>query len=371
MRVIPCMLLSMLLWSNAVSANQSADDATLVHATLEDQQQLLWLALCKEDPELRRMVRTIMFFERIEKQDSADMLDRKALTSCLAVLKEKLAHYLADNVAMVRAYCGGGFQYTEGTSCPPLGNGYFINATVLNQLTANHVLMNDLVVNDLTVTDSATVIGPVSANRYIAALGSSAAPSFTFAGATDSGLYAPAAEQLALVTNGTERLKVDSTGSVVPYSQYLLSAYQTTPNIQFVNITPLPDSTITFNNIIYDPTNSFAGGTTFTAPVAGYYQINAFMNYRYVTVGGPTPYIDIVARLVKNGSIDPVLYLASIFETNNASFSSPSASVVINRLLLLAQGDTIEFTNVCAPFTLATGPIVQSCSLSIAFISLP
>lgn len=371
MRKIVMLLGSILIvsMSSVMAAQVVCDDATVVTAALADQQQLLWLALCKEDPEFRRLVRTTLFLEQLEKSDTVELLDRKALAGCLTVIKEKLAAYLADNVAMVRSYCGGGFQYSDGTSCPPIGNGYFFNATVLNLLTANNVQMNNLVVNDLTVTDSATVVGPVSANRFIAALGSSAAPSFTFVGATDSGLYAPAAEQLSLVTSGSERLKIDATGSVLPYTQYLLSAYQVSPNIQSVSITPLI-STVTFNTIIYDPTSSFSGGTTFTAPVAGYYQINASMVYRCF-VAAPTPYIDIVARLVHNGSDDPVFYLASIFATNNAFASSPSASIVINRVLLLAQGDTISFTNTCAPLTLGTAPIIDSCSLSISFISLP
>jgi hypothetical protein len=44
--------------------------------------------------------------------------------------------------------------------------------------------------------------------------GTAAAPALTFTGDTDTGLFAPAADTLALTTGGTERLRVDSAGNV-------------------------------------------------------------------------------------------------------------------------------------------------------------
>ena len=47
-----------------------------------------------------------------------------------------------------------------------------------------------------------------------AGTGSAGAPSFSFDGDNDTGIYRPGANQLAISTNGTERLFVDSTGNV-------------------------------------------------------------------------------------------------------------------------------------------------------------
>jgi len=46
------------------------------------------------------------------------------------------------------------------------------------------------------------------------ALGSAAAPSISFAGDTDTGVFSPGANQVAISTNGTGRLFVDASGNV-------------------------------------------------------------------------------------------------------------------------------------------------------------
>jgi hypothetical protein len=46
------------------------------------------------------------------------------------------------------------------------------------------------------------------------AAGSAAAPTYSFSGRTDTGVYSPAAQTLALATGGTERVRVDGAGNV-------------------------------------------------------------------------------------------------------------------------------------------------------------
>jgi hypothetical protein len=58
-------------------------------------------------------------------------------------------------------------------------------------------------------TDALTIAGPV-----IHPLGAAATPSLTFTGDTNTGIYSPGADQLAISTNGTGRLFVDSAGNV-------------------------------------------------------------------------------------------------------------------------------------------------------------
>jgi len=59
---------------------------------------------------------------------------------------------------------------------------------------------------------STTAITP--ALPLLSPLGSNSAPSYTFTGDTNTGLYSPGADQLGLVTGGTGRLTIDSNGNV-------------------------------------------------------------------------------------------------------------------------------------------------------------
>ena len=56
--------------------------------------------------------------------------------------------------------------------------------------------------------------GNITAANYIAASGTAAAPSITFSGDSNTGIYSPGADQVAISTSGTGRLFVDSTGLV-------------------------------------------------------------------------------------------------------------------------------------------------------------
>jgi hypothetical protein len=45
-------------------------------------------------------------------------------------------------------------------------------------------------------------------------VGSASAPAFSFTGDTNTGIYSPGADQVAVATNGTGRLFVDASGNV-------------------------------------------------------------------------------------------------------------------------------------------------------------
>ena len=59
----------------------------------------------------------------------------------------------------------------------------------------------------VTISGTAVVTGSVQN-----ALGSQTAPSYTFTGDTNTGLFSPAADNVALTTNGSERLRIDGNG---------------------------------------------------------------------------------------------------------------------------------------------------------------
>ena len=126
-----------------------------------------------------------------------------------------------------RVYASGISGYSETTivgvpSARTTISGYFENASGVasgvffpvvtqtdigaapNQLSLNGML------GDLAFQNAAAVtLGTVSID-----LGTVAAPSFSFNGDSDTGFYSPGANQWAVVTSGTERLRVDNNGQI-------------------------------------------------------------------------------------------------------------------------------------------------------------
>ena len=58
------------------------------------------------------------------------------------------------------------------------------------------------------------VVGTISGSSIVTGIGSASAPSLTFNGDTNTGLFQSGADALSLVTAGTQRLRVDSNGNV-------------------------------------------------------------------------------------------------------------------------------------------------------------
>jgi hypothetical protein len=83
---------------------------------------------------------------------------------------------------------------------------------------ANKEVTVDTTKKTLVVNDGATVGGhPLmreNASNSALALGSAGTPSLKFTGDTNTGIYSPGADQLAVATNGTGRLFVDANGNV-------------------------------------------------------------------------------------------------------------------------------------------------------------
>ena len=68
----------------------------------------------------------------------------------------------------------------------------------------------------ITTGDNGSVSSTMLATNLTisAAAGSASAPSIAFTGDTNTGIYSPGADQVAISTNGTERLRIDSSGNV-------------------------------------------------------------------------------------------------------------------------------------------------------------
>ena len=96
--------------------------------------------------------------------------------------------------------------------------------TATDANTASAIVARDGSGNFTAGTITAALTGAASSNvlkagdtmtgALVVPLASAATPSLTFTGDLDSGVFSPGADQVAVATNGTERLRVTSTGQV-------------------------------------------------------------------------------------------------------------------------------------------------------------
>ena len=74
--------------------------------------------------------------------------------------------------------------------------------------------------------------GEYSLSQLLLPLGSASAPSLTFTGDENTGIYSPGANQVAISTNGTQRATIDNTGRLLVGTASALDTTGITPNIQ-------------------------------------------------------------------------------------------------------------------------------------------
>jgi hypothetical protein len=68
---------------------------------------------------------------------------------------------------------------------------------------------------DTAVVHDGTTVGGHPLQKQYPPLGSAAAPTYTFTGDTNTGIYSPGADQVAVATNGVGRLVIDSSGRLL------------------------------------------------------------------------------------------------------------------------------------------------------------
>ena len=101
-----------------------------------------------------------------------------------------------------------------------------------------------------------TVSGPLDVEKIIVSSGTAAAPTYTFSGDTDNGLYYAGTNSIGLATNGTNAILIDSTGKV--------GIGTTSPAIAGLTI----ENAGVSQGLELEASNGFAGGPT----VRGYYR---------------------------------------------------------------------------------------------------
>ncbi len=139
--------------------------------------------------------------------------------------------------------------------------------------------------------------GYVAGNTIAAAAGNSSVPGFTFNGDLNNGWFAPAADVLAATTNGTERLRIDSSGKVgigvTPVSEKL----EISGGVKIGNSTGTQAGTLRWTGVNFQgydgsawynilPNPPAAGGcdTTQTFNTAGVHSYTVPASYATITV---------------------------------------------------------------------------------------
>jgi hypothetical protein len=154
-----------------------------------------------------------------------------------------IAHSHADG-AMFFAHGGAWYRLLDVNTTVAVANGGtgattltgIVKGTGTSALTAGTVSLTSEVTGTLPVANGGTgvtastgttavvlsnsptlvtpTLGAASATSVAAALGSVGAPSYTFTGNTNTGIYSPAADTIAFVEGGVEALRITSTGGI-------------------------------------------------------------------------------------------------------------------------------------------------------------
>ena len=170
-----------------------------------------------------------------------------------------------------------------------------------------------------------------------AGTGSAAAPSFSFDGDSDTGIYRPGANQVALTAGGTQALLAESTGITIPGN---LTVSGTTTTVDTVNLT-VKDKNIELG-VVSTPSNTTADGGGITLKGATDKTINWVNSTGCWTFNQPTNFNDHV-RIDSSGNV-------------GIGLSSPTAPLHIHDS---STATTIRLTNSTSGTSTSDGLIIQ------------
>jgi hypothetical protein len=85
---------------------------------------------------------------------------------------------------------------------------------------------------DTAVVHDGTTVGGHPLQKQYPPLGSAAAPTYTFTGDTNTGIYSPGADQVAVATGGAQRITVDASGRLLVGTSSAINANYTGGSIQ-------------------------------------------------------------------------------------------------------------------------------------------
>lgn len=140
-------------------------------------------------------------------------------------------------------------------------------SVTLTNKTLTAPILGGSVTGTYTLT-SPTIAGPSVTGVMLSALGAVGAPSYSFTGDANTGLWSAGADTLSLSTNGVKALEVDSTQFIDSATQPRAGAYNNTTQ----SLTTGTETVITFNTEDFDVGAMHDTGSNtsrFTVPTGG------------------------------------------------------------------------------------------------------
>jgi hypothetical protein len=192
-----------------------------------------------------------------------------------------------------------------------------VGATTISAPTAG----NALAITGNAGSPTVSITSNAAQNSIIASLGAVGNPAYSFIGDTNTGMFSPAADQLNLATGGTNRLLIDSTGSVTSTSNYKAGVRVGTTYVNGAGPT-----TVQFDTEMYDPNSNFNTATfLYTAPVTGYYSVMINLSATYSNDNTRS------LQLIKNG----------VAQTGFSTQTDRRTAVGLSAIIPLTAGDTL------------------------------
>ena len=183
-----------------------------------------------------------------------------------------------------------------------------------------------------------------------AGTGSAAAPSFSFDGDSDTGIYRPGANQVALTAGGTQALLAESTGITIPGN---LTVSGTTTTVDTVNLT-VKDKNIELG-VVSTPSNTTADGGGITLKGATDKTINWVNSTGAWTFNQPTNFNDHV-RIDSSGR----LLVGTSSAANNYRVTVTSYTPQVQLVSTAVFGLAVNRTNGDANISIANSSTVAN-----------
>jgi len=184
--------------------------------------------------------------------------------------------------------------------------------------------------------------------------GTAASPSLNFTGSTTTGLSAATANTLVMSTSGTQRLNIDSTGSVLSQLNYKVFAYSSVNQV-VVNTS----ANIVFGTTVIDTNGNFTNASgTYTVPVTGTY----FISYTITRQTANQPRSATVNVLV-NG-----VARTGYSSTQLSSVNNSNGSVNFSGIISLTAAQTVNLQYVTTGIdTIQSGGLTSICIYYLSY----
>jgi hypothetical protein len=157
-----------------------------------------------------------------------------------------------------------------GSVSSDLTSGASIAATIASGVVTSAMIVDGTIVNadvNASAAIAGTKISPDFGSQNIAttglfnhALGTAGAPTITFTGDPNTGIYSPGADQVAISTNGTKRLEIQADGDIQLGGSSGVFFDATNNRLAIGTTTPLAKQTLTDGQLLCETSGQYSSG---------------------------------------------------------------------------------------------------------------